>query len=194
MTAVKLSNTDYATLAQAQRDVACQIRDRCYGGNMPFAKRLRWSGEETGRSIAGTIRELTQPALVRLHTLGDFPSLSYAHAIRSALKTSRSAAFGFTHWQPETPIGSALRSLWDRDFCIRTSYLHGSREPISERSAVVVSHPDQASEHNAIVCPEQMGRVKSCAECAYCWHTTRPVAFVVHENLSRAALRVQAAA
>lgn len=165
----------------------CAIRTQCYGGGMPFAKRLSWQGETTGQAIADAI-EHSQPALVRLHTLGDFPSLKYARRVLSALLKGGSAAFGFTHHAPETPTGADIREMarkhWDR-FSIRTSYRHGTRAPIAERSAVVISRPDQAAEHDAVLCPEQQGQTPSCAECGFCWHSQRPVAFVLHENLRK---------
>lgn len=176
----------YVTLEEGRTcPTECQLRSKCYGGNMPLAKRLVWRGEETGDAIAEAIRT-SRPALIRLHNLGDFPSTSYATKIIAALATSGSAAFGFTHHAPETNIGKALRRWaerhWDR-FSLRTSYLHGSRAPIAERSAVIVSTPSDAAAHNAVVCPEQLGKVASCAACGFCWHSQRPVAFVMHEAL-----------
>lgn len=166
---------------------SCALRPTCYGGNMPSAKRLHWRGPETARAITDAVKS-SPPAMIRLHTLGDFPTLSYARNMISALKASGSAAFGFTHWAPETTLGYALRT-WAKDnwstFAIRTSYLAGTRKPIPVRSAVIVSHPDEAKAHNAVVCPEQMGKVASCAQCGFCWHSQRPVAFVLHENLAR---------
>lgn len=176
---------------------ACQLRDRCYGGNMPGSKRILWTGDETGTAIAQAIAKSPKPLMVRLHTLGDFVSIKYAREMLAALKASGSAAFGYTHWGPETTIGYAIRTWakqnWDV-FSIRTSYLAGSRDPIAERSAVIVSHPDEAKAHNAIVCPEQLGQVGSCAECGYCWHGTRPVAFLDHEQLSKMKREAPAAA
>jgi hypothetical protein len=167
--------------------LSCALRPSCYGGGMPFAKRLIWRGEKTGIAIAKAVAT-SGPTMVRLHTLGDFPSFQYAQRLLHAVTAAGGAAFGFTHHQPETAIGKAIRALsvakWET-FSIRTSYLHGTREPIPERSAVIVAHPDQAAEHNAVVCPEQMGRAPSCAACGYCWHATRPVAFVLHENLAK---------
>lgn len=166
---------------------SCALRPSCYGGGMPFAKRVEWKGEATGEAIAGVIARAPR-TLVRLHTLGDFPSIPYARNVLAALHTAGSAAFGFTHWSPGSTLGYAIRK-WAKEnwnvFSIRTSYLAGSREPIPERSAVIISHPDQAKEHNAVVCPEQMGKVASCAECGFCWHSQRPVAFVLHEQLAK---------
>ena len=178
----------YVTLEEGKTCPSdCGLKSKCYGGNMPLAKRITWRGEKTGEGIAEAIRT-SKPSMIRLHNLGDFPSISYARNVLAALKESGSAAFGFTHWQPTTTLGYALRR-WAADnwgtFAIRTSYLHGSREPIPDASAVIVEHPDQAKQHNAVVCPEQMGQTPSCAECGYCWHSRRPVAFVLHENLAR---------
>lgn len=178
----------YVTLEEGRTcPTDCALRSRCYGGNMPLAKRITWRGEKTGEGIAEAIRT-SKPCMIRLHNLGDFPSIKYARSVLEALKESGSAAFGFTHWSPSTTIGYALRRWADENwgtFAIRTSYLRGSRAPIPERSAVIVEHPDQAKEHNAVVCPEQMGKTPSCAQCGYCWNSRRPVAFVLHENLAR---------
>lgn len=165
--------------------MACQLRDRCYGGGMNRAARLLWEGEKTGVAVAHAMRA-EKNAMFRLHTLGDFPSELYVvRTLLAVLDTSRNAAFGFTHHPPESEIGKMIRNAskehWDR-FAIRTSYLHGSRAPIKERSAVVISSPEQAKEHNAVWCPEQQGKVKDCASCGYCWHTKRPVAFLLHSK------------
>jgi hypothetical protein len=172
----------------------CSLRSACYGGNMPFAKRIRWEGRETGAIIAETIAS-SPASLVRLHTLGDFPTLEYAGQVLLALRTAGSAAFGFTHHQPETREGAGLRELsqkfWNR-FSIRTSYLHGSRPPIAERSAVIVAHPSQAKQHNAILCPEQQGKVKNCGACGLCWNTQRPIAFMLHGHPIAPAPKVSA--
>lgn len=178
----------YVTLEEGRTcPSSCAIRSSCYGGNMNLAKRILWRGEVTGKGIADAI-EHSSPSLIRLHTLGDFPSLKYARRVLSALLAGGSAAFGFTHHAPETPTGADIaemaRKHWDR-FSIRTSYRHGTREPLAERSAVVISDPKQAAEHNAVLCPEQQGQTPSCAECGFCWHSQRPVAFVLHENLRK---------
>ena len=165
---------------------SCALRPRCYGGNMPGAKRILWRGEATGKLIAEAVRG-ARPAMIRVHTLGDFPSIGYGRRMLEAVLESGSAAFGFTHHPPESTLGFALRQWakqnWGR-FAIRTSYLAGTRKPIRARSAVIVAHPDEAKAHNAVVCPEQMGQVASCAQCGFCWHSQRPVAFVLHENLA----------
>lgn len=176
----------YVTLEEGRTCPSdCGIKGKCYGGNMPLAKRIVWRGEETGEAIAEAIRT-SRPALIRLHNLGDFPSTSYAAKVIAALVSSGSAAFGFTHHPPEDNIGGALRRWaarhWDR-FAIRTSYLHGTRKPIADRAAVIVASPSDAVAHDAVVCPEQLGRTPSCAACGFCWHSQRNVAFVLHEKL-----------
>lgn len=162
----------------------CTLRDRCYGGGMHRAKRIRWDGEETGVAVAEAITN--HPGIfLRLHTLGDFPSVEYVDRVFAAVTQSEgSAAFGFSHYQRETPVGERVAELsrqnWGR-FAIRTSYEHGKHAPIPERSAVIISHPDQAKLHNAVICPEQLGKTKSCGSCGFCWHSQRPVAFLLHE-------------
>lgn len=167
----------------------CALRPKCYGGNMPLAKRIIWRGEETGKAIADAVAK-AGPVMLRLHNLGDFPSFGYAQRMLAAIKQAGGAAFGYTHHQPETEIGKQIRAMaavnWDH-FAIRTSYKAGTRKPILTRSAVIVERPEDAAAHNAVVCPEQLGKVASCAACGYCWHSQRPVAFVMHERLSGAA-------
>lgn len=180
----------YVTLEEGRTcPTECALRARCYGGNMPLAKRIRWRGNETGKTIAAAIRQ-SKPAMIRLHTLGDFPTGAYVAEVYKAVIDSGSAAFGYTHHAPESEIGRGIRALarirWDR-FAIRTSYLHGTRAPIAERSAVIVERPEQAAKHNAVLCPEQQGQVESCGRCGFCWHSQRPVAFVLHANLRKGA-------
>ena len=180
----------YVTLEEGRTcPASCSVKNECYGGNMPLAKRIIWRGAATGKTITAAIRAHS-PILLRLHSLGDFPSVDYAGDVLLALRQAGSFAFGYTHHQPETPIGANLRTLaeqfWHR-FAIRTSYLHGSRAPIPHRSAVIVESPGQAAQHNAILCPEQQGRVDNCGRCGLCWHTQRPIAFLLHGRTVKAA-------
>jgi hypothetical protein len=179
----------YVTLEEGRTcPMSCALRSSCYGGNMPLAKRIVWRGQETADLITREIATAPR-SLIRLHNLGDFPGLSYARKVIEALKASGSHAFGFTHHQPESTLGYALRSWARKDwarFAIRTSYLAGSRRPIARRAAVIVKDPSEAKQHDAVVCPEQLGLTDSCTTCGYCWHSQRNVAFVMHESLRQA--------
>ena len=167
-------------------DPNCDLRNLCYAGKMSQEKRVRYDGPQTDKAIARSIINLDEgPAHLRLHTVGDFPTVTYVEAVLAALTVSHSTSFGYTHWQPESEIGAVIRAHADfhwRTFAIRTSYRHGSRLPLGERAAVTVDDftPRLLEMHDALPCPEQTGNVPDCGKCGLCWNTKQNIAFRLH--------------
>ena len=117
---------------------------------------------------------------MRLHTLGDFYSWSYAYLWDTLLDRHDALhVFGYTaHIDPERDIiarylAGMVRRYWPR-FALRFS---NGMAPLA--TTVTIDHP-RAAPADAIVCPAQTGRTESCATCALCWTTTRRIAFVRH--------------
>lgn len=160
--------------------ISCEHWASCYGNHMPFAKRIipnrdfeiqLWAELEERQNLS------PNGFVVRLHVLGDFYSVKYVHLWKRALNTFAGLrVFGYTaRISNKDPIGRVLRILinreWDR-FAIRYSGLdqpHGG--------AVTIEKGEQ-SKH--VVCPAQTGKTECCSTCAFCWQSTRTVAFERH--------------
>lgn len=163
----------------------CGMRDECYAGKMSGQKRVLYEGLKTDQAFTDAIAKGRRQH-VRLNTVGDFPNQGFVDALLLGLMQSgKSTAFGYTHWQPEQPLGAYIRKMshlyWEF-FAVRTSYEHGSRKPIPERAAVVVDEFDEKvlALHRAVPCPEQTGKAKNCGSCGFCWNTKQNVAFKRH--------------
>lgn len=159
----------------------CPLWNGCYGDNMGRSVRYR-PGDALMEALAADLDDLQyrhpRGFVVRLHILGDFPSLSYAAFWIEALWSYPALrVFGYTHWQAGTPIGDTLRNAadlhWDR-FAIRIS--DGHIGPV----ALTVDTAEDAATARAIICPAQTGKTDCCATCALCWATQKPIAFLVH--------------
>ena len=158
----------------------CQQWNNCYGNNMPFAHRYDHTHKDFIYKAEQHLRRLAvnheSGFVVRLHVLGDFYTRAYVRAWRSWLEEiPQLRAYGYTHHKPWTPIGTSLRLL-------NLEYPDRWRIRFSDSSvsfsANVVKHDHESS--FGIICPEQLGQAESCASCAYCWHSEKPVFFLEH--------------
>lgn len=162
---------------------SCRHWRSCFGNKMHFAQ--RWAaGPALEKRLRLEVGELARqhPAgfVVRLHVLGDFYSVPYVRMWRTLLKQHPALRiWGYTaRWDYQAdPIARELvdlaRTGWDR-FAMRFS-----NAPIETCSTISIETPLQAPP-DAIVCPEQLGKVATCAECALCWSTNRRIAFLQH--------------
>jgi hypothetical protein len=106
----------------------CAHWSDCYANKMNWSRRLRHGAaleERIEEELGQLSREHWQGFVIRLHVLGDFPSVRYVRRWRSWLrKLPQLHVFGYTGWPGSTPIGAAVKALrteqWDR-FAIRTS-------------------------------------------------------------------------
>lgn len=161
----------------------CALWVQCYGNNLNWAKRMRHGDgleEKLWRELTVLQRRYPRGFVVRLHVLGDFWSVGYVELWREALAAFPALrVWGYTAWKPCTRIGRAVAALrdqqWER-FAIRTS---GASEGLRTR---VVKDPSEA-ESGEIICPVEYAKgkkAKSCATCALCWSTTKPIVFLEH--------------
>lgn len=164
----------------------CKLLAGCYANNMGHAKRYQ-DGPLLERQLAVEVafhqRRNPRGFVIRLHLIGDFPSVENVEFWREMIaQHSALHIFGYSAWQPDTVIGAAIADLrsrqWDR-FAVRTSGA-GS----GPRTMVV---PDTASvPAGAVLCPAQHnpgGKTLSCSSCGICWSPAareRPVAFLSH--------------
>jgi hypothetical protein len=157
----------------------CVVYSSCYGNSMPRSKRYK-HGELLYARLYNQLEELnaTYPRgfVVRLHILGDFFDKTYVEFWRLALREYRALRiFGYTAWKVRTPIGSAIwrvRHAHPNRFMIRVS---GTVEGFRSN---VIDRPEDAGD--AIICPVETGKTRSCASCALCWSTKKPIAFLRH--------------
>jgi len=163
---------------------SCHHWRSCFGNGMRWADRveagpdLEWRLE---REVALLDIDHPKGFVVRLHVLGDFPSVRYVELWRKMLARHPSLnVYGYSaRWDVKhDPIAAALASL-AADVGWRRFAMRFSDAPSETRSTVSVEHPYQAP-RDAIVCPEQVGRTESCSTCGLCWQTERRIAFVHH--------------
>lgn len=166
---------------------SCTLWGACYGNSMPWARRWR-PGPDLEAQIAAEAEAACAAhglVLVRLHVLGDFYSFDYLRLWAGLLDDLPGLhVFGFTAWQPGTRIGDGiarLRAVYPDRFMLRVSGATG------QWGSFTLPFPTEAKQiGDAIVCPEQLDamqgspRGKHCGNCAICWSTARPVAFVQH--------------
>ena len=158
----------------------CEQWDNCYGNNMPFAHRFNhnsiWFETELASELAQLSMEHEQGFVVRLHVLGDFYSEEYVKFWFDCLvHFPQLNVFGYTHHRHTDPIGRRIQNL--NTACPTRWRVRFSDDPTTEFRAEVVASMQQAK---GIVCPEQQGKANSCAECAYCWHSEKPIYFLEH--------------
>lgn len=160
---------------------SCRHWLSCYGNNMHWAFRYRVDDkllDAIGRQLNDLSKRHPTGYLVRLHALGDFPTVAYVELWRRWLEIHPALhVFGYTAHPIDSPIGAAIRRLslkkWDR-FAVRHSDGGG------ELGSTVSVLTEDTDIGDAILCPEQRGLVDSCASCALCWHTRRNIAFETH--------------
>lgn len=163
---------------------SCRHWRTCYGNNLHFAKRIEhgqafeWRLEN---ELAVLQSRHPRGFAVRLHILGDFYSVDYVRMwARFLTKFKSMFVFGFTaRWQWSDPIARELIPLVMEQWDAGRFRIRFSNAPTDECNTVSIEHPVQKPD-NAIICPAQLNKTKSCGSCGLCWHTKRPIAFLQH--------------
>jgi len=157
---------------------SCHHWDDCYGNNMPFAHRFKNPNIDLflEREIESLMLKHKEGIVIRLHVLGDFYSVEYVKFWEEMLlKHNKLCLFGYTARHKE-PIAEAIYFLNLRfpDRCVI----------ISSRNHEYGSSWSYAAEESfegaSFVCPEQTGKLPSCAACGLCWTTKKTVRFLSH--------------
>lgn len=161
---------------------SCKHWRSCYGNHMQLARRNR-HGPEFEAALTKEVEalQLKYPGgfAIRLHVLGDFYSVEYVQLWVSFLARFRALfIFGFTaRWEKSDPIAVELLKSVDEHW--PRMAIRFSNAPVDECSTISVEHPRQVPA-DAIICPQQIGKTKSCGSCALCWHSKRRIAFLQH--------------
>lgn len=171
----------------------CQNLSRCYGDNMPFARRYQ-HGDEL---VAALLKDLStlqsnkrtsKGFIVRLHVLGDFYSEEYVRFWATALQTYPSLRiFGYTHHRHASPIGAEISRLVAENkelVSILRSDADEVDDPLPKAMTILRDEPAVAG---TVICPEQSGRSPSCAECGLCMGGRVSISFIDHSRESKEA-------
>ena len=159
---------------------SCHHWDDCYGNNMPFAHRFNTIGLE--EKIESELDELMEKhkegIVIRLHVLGDFYSTDYVRFWQEMLfKFPALCIFGYTARNDDI-IGIGIDTLNFR-FSERCRIRFSSNE-VEDCIRVYAANEDFPPKRAHFTCPEQTGKMKSCADCGLCWTTTKTVRFLNH--------------
>lgn len=162
----------------------CEQRGVCYGNGMQLARRHRIGDvevffERLERELRTHIARYGM-ILVRLHVLGDFPSVAYVEFWSEMLAAYDGLnVYGYTRWRDSDEIGTAIeavkRAYPDR-FRIRWSGLD------YDGARVIDYKPETPVVPEGVVCPAQTDATACCATCALCWDapSSRNVVFIKH--------------
>jgi hypothetical protein len=148
---------------------------------MPFAHRIE-HGPALELRIADELGVLLEKypegIVIRLHVLGDFYSLRYIKFWeRMLVEFPTLCIFGYTGHPPASRLGKAMLILNLRyaERCV----VRYSRSKESTGMGNLYA-ADESFEGAAFDCPEQSGKVDSCADCGLCWASTKTVRFQTH--------------
>lgn len=157
----------------------CEQWNNCYGNNMPFGHRFDHTHPQFYEYLEKQLIDVyakhtakSQGMVIRLHVLGDFYDKKMVEFWKSMLfYLPKLKIFGYTHHKSTSELGAYINTL---------------NNLISDQCAIRFSD-DLTTEFRAtvdsgagIICPEQLGKTKSCTTCGYCWSSKNPVVFLGH--------------
>ena len=158
----------------------CHHWEDCYGNNMPFAHRFSTEGliPKLRQEVETLLAKNPNGITIRLHVLGDFYSVEYVRFWEAMLLFNENLTlFGYTANLPSSEIGKAiwLMNIRFSERCV-IRYSHNAESTmLGEWYAA-----EESFEGSSFTCPEQTGKVKSCADCGLCWTTQKTVKFLSH--------------
>ena len=159
--------------------VSCHHWNDCYGDNMPFAHRFSIEGltDKLELEIESLMNKHPQGIVIRLHVLGDFYSVDYVEFWeRMLFKFPTLCIFGYTGREEYSDIGNSIWFINNRynERCV----IRYSRSKEQDGNNLYAA--EESFEGKSFDCPEQTGKVKSCAACGLCWTTQKTVRFLSH--------------
>lgn len=169
----------------------CAARAYCYGNGMQMARRHRIGDADVfydrlGFEIADLLGE-HDGLLVRLHVLGDFPSVEYVANWADLLEQWENlAVYGYTArrtaaWDGDA-IGDAIDAVKQR-FPDRFRIRWSSSVSRPDGAIILDTVPTTTRVGEALVCPAQTDATACCASCGLCWEPAARgavIAFIKH--------------
>ena len=158
---------------------SCHHWDDCYGNNMPFAHRFKTPNIDLflEREIEELLEKHKEGIVIRLHVLGDFFSVEYVRFWREMLfEYPKLCIFGYTGREDATLIGREIWMINNRfnERCV----IRSSRS--KEYDSAWSYAAEESFEGKSFDCPEQTGKLPSCAACGLCWSVPKTVKFLSH--------------
>jgi hypothetical protein len=146
---------------------------------MPFAHRFSIESltDKLETELASLIDRHPLGIVIRLHVLGDFYSIDYVEFWEDMLfKYPTLCLFGYTGRETYLGIGQAIHLMNNRynERCV----IRFSRSKEYDHDYLYAA--EESFEGPSFDCPEQTGKVKSCAACGLCWSVPKTVRFLSH--------------
>ena len=148
---------------------------------MRFAHRIKHGPAMEKRlesEIGALCEKYPQGIVIRLHVLGDFYSRRYVlFWQRMLLDHPNLKLYGYTARPEDSVIGKEILLLNLR-FAERCA-IRWSRS--KENGGLGRWYAaEEGFEGESFTCPEQTGKVASCADCGLCWKASKTVRFLSH--------------
>ena len=159
---------------------SCHHWNDCYGNNMPFAHRFSIEGleQKLETELASLNDRHPLGIVIRLHVLGDFYSIGYVNFWEDMLfKYPNLCIFGYTGRESELGIGQAIYLMNNR-FNERCVIRYSRNNESTELGKWFAAEESFEGKH--FDCPEQTGKLPSCAACGLCWIVQNTVRFQTH--------------
>ena len=175
----------------------CPIKNICYASRGPLA--IHWAQVSSGKrgveleTFCDQLRELPAGTPFRHNQAGDLPGANDRIDREAAESIAKAAAhldgWTYTHYPPRGNL-RALRAV-SRGLVVNLSAndLGQADEYSATGLPVVCVVPAEHPEHSktpdgrpVVVCPEQTGKVASCADCMLCARSTRKVVIAFRKH------------
>ena len=162
---------------------SCHHWKDCYGNNMPFAHRFSTIGllPKIEEEIQTLSKKHKEGIVIRLHVLGDFMTTDYVNFWERMLFDHPTLAlFGYTGREEGSEIGWSiwmLNTRYNERCTIRFSRNKAFSEGVQSSNLFAA---EESFEGKSFDCPEQTGKLPSCASCGLCWITEKTVRFQTH--------------
>jgi hypothetical protein len=173
----------------------CSARGFCFGNGMQMARRHRIGDADVffdrlGFEIMELLDEEPAGLSIRLHVLGDFPSVEYVSFWKEVLDENPNVmCWGYTHRAPTNwggdEIGDAIQAV--KDAHPERFRIRWSTDVARPDSAIILDHVPRGARgpNQEIVCPAQTDATACCATCSLCWGAPNEnIGFIKHGRVS----------
>jgi len=153
---------------------SCLHENDCYAKRMYFAHKFTSDGLTLGleKEIDFLMYKHKKGIVIRLHVTGDFYSKEYVMFwAGQLLKHKKLCVFGYTA-RNYSSIDAINKSFPGR--CVIR--LSKNKEEDKDRMYAA----SEEFKGKCFTCPEQTGKLESCADCGLCWSVGKTVKFITH--------------